>query len=164
MLVRADGLDDALVIFAGGPGQRRVLALLLGLLRLLLGLGGNPAPVALVDRVDAALQEVAGVARQVAGGGEAFASLGGAAAAGDAEPHLAPAAGGGREPEHPTGGLAANPEQQSATIGEVALGGVLHLLDRQLVKVRRGSFPGHLAFLGWRIPPALSASQSASKR
>ncbi len=153
VLDRARGLDDALVILAGGPGQGRALTLRRGLLLRLERLGGDASTFALVDRVDAALQKVAGVARQVACRREAFAGLRVAAQACHAESHLAPAPGRGGVAEHPTGGLAANPEDQAATIRSVALGGCENLPHRELVQVRNDALASHGGPLSPVCPP-----------
>jgi hypothetical protein len=88
VLVGARGLDDTLVILAGHAGKRGELALRGGLLGLLLGLGLSTLAVARIDRVDAAMEEVMRIARQVAGCCEAVTGLRVTAEACDTKAHL----------------------------------------------------------------------------
>src|SRR5690242_5138496 len=92
VLVRARGLDDALVVLAGRPGQRQALAGLLGLLLALGVPGGVTRPVTLIDRVQASGEQRARIVGQGAGQLDALAGLGGAAAPGGPQAHLAPLA------------------------------------------------------------------------
>lgn len=138
VLGRHPGFDHALVIGPGCAGQRHPLAGLGGLLGLLCSLVGVAPPIALVDRVDTAFQQLSGLVGKLTSAGEAVAGLGGTAAPCNPQAHLAPLAGSGRETEHPTGGLRADSEQQSATIRVITLACCPHLTARQQMQLRCG--------------------------
>ena len=127
MLVRAAGLDDALVIVARDPRQGGALRSGICLEGRFSGFGGLLDLPASLDRVNPSRQQGPRFVREFTRQSQRVASCRGVVAHAGAKSHLPALAGRARKSVDPARGGAAHAQIQAATIAVVALARRLHL-------------------------------------
>ena len=137
VLRRARRFDDPLVIVAGRTGESHLLAATLRLLGLLCGLCGLASPIAVIDRVPAALHVLSSRVRQVTSVRKALPRHLQTSAVRDTKSHLATPASRCGVSKDPCARRVPHTQQQSAAVCEVSVSSREKFARCQPVKLRR---------------------------